>query len=159
VLAAARATRSAQRRRRIVGWVASGLAAAAVAAVVGFGVQFYDRDVRFGGASSIVYSAMHPGDSGTPVEAEIGIQTAQTGTLVAVRCLYHDADHRGQQWPIWLVVYPLNAMEGEPIGSWVAANDTPVNVSAVTHYSLAQIARIELQGSNHNMIAWWTPDG
>jgi len=158
VLAAAKASRAAQRRRRVVGWVASGLVAAAVAAIVGVGVQIYDRDVPVGPTTSIVYNAMNLGDGGAPVEAEVGIQPAQTGTLVAIRCRYHDADQQ-KQWEIWLVVYPRDEMEGEPIGSWVAANDMPINVTAVTHYTPAEIGRIELQGSDHNMIAWWTPTG
>jgi hypothetical protein len=158
VLAAVRAHRVSYRRRRLVGWVAGGLAAAALAAIVGVGVQLHDRPGPTVGATTpIAYSVMHPGDGYAPVEAELGIQAAQTGTLVAVRCMYHSSDQQ-TRWPIWLVVYARDDQNGEPIGSWVAIADTQISVTAETHYTPAQIVRIELQGSNHTMIAWWTPD-
>jgi hypothetical protein len=156
VLAAARDRRLSYRRRRLVGWVAGGLAAAALAAIVGVGVQLYDRrGPSVVAPAPIAYSVMHPADGYTPVEAELGIQPGQTGTLVAVRCLYRSGNQT--RWPIWLVVYARDDQNGEPIGSWVAIADTQISVTAVTHYMPAQIARIELQSSNHTMIAWWTP--
>jgi hypothetical protein len=157
VLAAVRAHRVSYRRRRVVSWVAGGLAAAALAAVVGVGVQLYDRRSADLGTEPIAYSVMHPGGGYPPVEAELGMEPSQTGTLVAVRCVYHSTDQQAR-WPIWLVVYPRDDQTGEPIGSWVATAETQISVTAVTHYTPAQIARIELQGSNHTMIAWWAPD-
>jgi anti-sigma factor RsiW len=151
VLAAVRAQRAAQRRRRVLATLAGALAAAAVAAVVGIGVQVASRPSD---ADVIVFSPMNVDAAGGRVEAEIGIAEEETGTQVTVRCLYHGSAERS--WEIWLVVYTRDD-EAEPVGSWVAVGETPVEVTAITHHSAEQIARIELQTTGRTTVAWWTP--
>jgi hypothetical protein len=87
------------------------------------------------------------------VDAQIGLAEQQTGTLVTVRCLYHGSSNRS--WEVWLVVYPRNE-DAESIGSWLAVGGMPVEISTVTHYTPAQIDRIELRTAT-NTLAWWSP--
>jgi Putative zinc-finger len=151
VLAAVRAQRAAQRRRRVFATLAGTLAAVAVAAVVGIGVQLAGRSPE---PDVIVFSPMNVDAAGGRVEAEIGIDEQETGTEVTVRCLYHGSTERS--WEIWLVVYTRDE-EAEPVGSWVAVGETPVEVTAITHYPADQIARIELQTTGRTTVAWWSP--
>lgn len=157
VIAAARARRREQRRRQLLTTAAACVAAAALATTVGLGAQLLTRSPETAVIVSpdpFVFMEMQLVDEYPPVEAKIGIRVEPTGTIVAVRCLYHG---QGQSlWPIWLVVYPRDHDE-EAIGSWVAAPGAEVSVTAVTHYSPAQIDRIELQSDGHTTIAWWRP--
>ncbi|MBX6750252.1 MAG: zf-HC2 domain-containing protein [Micromonosporaceae bacterium] len=150
VLAAVRAQRAAARRRRLLTTVAGVVAAVALALVVGIGVKL----ALPAGPAPLTYRPMSVGDNTVRVDAEIGIQEQSSGTMVSVRCLYHDqSDHT---WQILLIVYPREE-EAESIGSWVATGGQPVEVSAITRYSPDQIDRIELQTRNHTTIAWWSP--
>ncbi len=154
LLTAARATRSAQRRRQILATVAAAVTVA-VAAAVGLAVTLPDRSGPTA-AIELAYSTMTSVGGFDQVAAEIRIQAQSNGTLVAVRCLYRSDGDRA--WPIWLVVYPRSGGElAEPIGSWVAIPGEQIQVTAVTHYPPTQIDRIELQGDNNTTIAWWSP--
>lgn len=153
VLAAMRARRAQQRRRRVLAGVAGVIVTVAVAAAVGIGVQFA-RVPGTPAPTGIAYLPMTVGGDGPRVEAEIGLMAQPTGTLVGVRCLYHGSTERS--WQIWLVVYPRDD-EAEPVGSWVATGGVPVEVTAMTHYSPDEIARIELRSANNTALAWYTP--
>lgn len=153
VLTAMRARRAAQRRRRVLAGVAGVVVAVAVGYLVGLGVRLANPPSGPDTAAPAPFSAMNV-DSFAPVEAQIGITEQETGTLVTVRCRYHGSSNRS--WGIWLVVYPRDA-EAEPIGSWNAPGGMPIEVSTVTHYSPAQIDRIELRDDDDTTLAWWSP--
>ena len=160
VLAAARTARRQERRRRVLVGAAAAVAALAMATTVGIGVHLFDNVKPTLSAVApttpgLSYMAMQ-GPVSASVTAEIGLIAADNGTVVAVRCR-----HRGQQgaagWALWIVVYPRAEDEAEPIGSWVSTPGGETSVTAVTHYSVAQIARIELQNDAHAAIAWFNP--
>jgi len=151
VLAAVRAKRAARRRRRLFALIAGVVLALAGVTAVAIGSQL-GGSARI--ATEIAYLPMTVDGGTSRVDAEVGIQEQQTGTLVAVRCLYYGAADR--TWHVWLVVFTGDD-EAEPIGSWVATGGTPVEVTAVTHFAPDEIVRIELQTANNTTIAWWSP--
>lgn len=151
VLAAVRAKRAARRRRRLFALIAGVVLAVSGVTAVAVATQL-DESVRI--ATEVAYRPMTVDAGNTRVDAEVGIQEQQTGTLVAVRCLYYGSADR--TWHVWLVVFTGDD-EAEPIGSWVATGGTPVEVTAVTHFAPDEIVRIELQTANNTTIAWWSP--
>ncbi|HEY7222288.1 MAG TPA: anti-sigma factor [Micromonosporaceae bacterium] len=157
VLSTARVRRTAQRRRQLLTTAAACLVALALAGTVGLGTRLIMRPSTPVASPSedISYSAMITPSGYLPVEAEIGIRPDAKGTVVDVRCLYHGQSPA--QWDLWLVVYPRDQSEAEAIGSWVARPDSEVKITGVTHFTPAQIDRIELQDHDHTTIAWWTP--
>jgi len=158
VLSTARARRRSQRRRQLLTTAAAGVAAAALATTVGVGAQLFVRQPE---TAVIVqpfnFTDMHSTEGYSPVAAEIDLRPGEAGTVVAVRCLYHEQGGNQTSWPIWLVVYPRDESNAEAIGSWVAKPGSEVSYTGVTHMTPAQIARIELQREDHTAIAWWTP--
>jgi hypothetical protein len=153
VLTAMRMQRTAQRRRRALAGVAGMVVAVAVAAIVGIGFQLAQSPPDTDPSTAVVFAPMNVDALGDRLDAQIGLAEQQTGTLITVRCLYHGSAERS--WEVWLVVYPRNE-DAESIGSWLAVGGTPVEISSVTHYSPAQIDRIELRSAT-STLAWWSP--
>lgn len=158
LLAAAQAQRRAQRRRQVLTTAAAAVVAAVAATAIGIGAPFFDRSPEATISVPVdqtTFTAMQPAGEYGGVAAEIGLRPQPTGTVVEVRCLYH-GQNQGN-WPIWLVVFPRTEEESEAIGSWVANPGAEVNVTAVTHFAPAEIARIELQTTNSTTLAYWSP--
>jgi hypothetical protein len=158
LLTAAGAQRRAQRRRNLLTTAAAAVVAAVVATAIGIGGSLFGRTPEAtitAPVEQMTFTAMQPAGQYGGVAAEIGLRPEATGTVVEVRCLYHGKNQGN--WPIWLVVFPRTQEEAEAIGSWVANPGAEVNVTAVTHYAPAEIARIELQTSNSTTLAYWSP--
>lgn len=159
VLTAARSHRRRQRRRQALALATACVVAAALATAAGIGSRLVAGPdptttavIRTG--DPVVFTEMHSAYDAAQVVAHIGLHTEPTGTVVEVRCLYHS--QRPGAWPIWLVVFPHHEA-AEAIGSWVASSDAEAAITAVTHYTVAQIERIELQAADKTPLAWWRP--
>jgi predicted anti-sigma-YlaC factor YlaD len=159
VLTAARSQRRRQRWRQALVLATACVVAAALATAAGIGTRLVAGPdptstavIRTG--DPVVFTEMHSTDDTDQVVAHIGLHTEATSTIVEVRCLYH-SQYPGT-WPIWLVVFPRDAA-AEAIGSWVASSDAEAAITAVTHYTVAQIERIELQDADKAPLAWWRP--
>ena len=154
VLAAVANERRAERRRRTWTTIAAGVAAAVVAVLVGVGVHLAENP----GATppTVAFSAMQQTQTSIPVEADIALTPADGGTWVAMRCWY-GGSYEGRSWPVWLVVFPRDGGQAEPIGSWMATPGQEVTLTALTRHSPDQIARVELQGADQRTLLWWKP--
>ena len=154
VLTLAATRRKAERRRRTWTAIAAGIAAAMVAVLTGVGVHLVESSGPT--PTTVGYSAMQQSQTYIPIEADIALTPADGGTWVAMRCRYGGADE-GRTWPVWLVVFPRDGGQIDPIGSWMAAPGKEVTLTALTRYRPDQIARIELQGTDHRTLMWWRP--
>jgi Putative zinc-finger len=156
VLAAATIQRRAEQRRRTLAAIAAAVTAAMVAVLVGVGVHLVQNARP--APSAVAYSAMQQTPTRVPIEAEIALTPAEGGTWVAMRCRYGDSgSYEGRRWPVWLVVFPSDGGQAEPIGSWMATAGKEVSYTALTRYRPDQIARVELQGTDQRTLLWWRP--
>jgi len=154
ILAAAADQRRIEQRRRIRTTIAAGLAALLVLVLVGVGVHVIESSDNT--PPAVEYSAMQQAQTSIPVEADIALTPAEGGTWVAMRCRY-GGSYEGRTWPVWLVVFPRDGDQAEPIGSWMASSGQEITLTALTRYRPDQIARVELQGSNQRTLLWWSP--
>ena len=154
ILAAAADQRRIEQRRRIRTTIAAGLAALLVLVLVGVGVHVIESSDNT--PPAVEYSAMQQAQTSIPVEADIALTPAEGGTWVAMRCRY-GGSYEGRTWPVWLVVFPRDGDQAEPIGSWMASSGQEIALTALTRYRPDQIARVELQGSNQRTLLWWSP--
>ena len=134
--------------------MAAGLAAILASVLVGVGVHVIERPDD--PPQAVAYSAMQQAQTSVPVEADIALTPAEGGTWVAMRCRY-GGSYEGRSWPVWLVVFPHDSDQAEPIGSWMATAGQEITLTALTRYRPDQIARVELQGSDSRTLLWWKP--
>src|SRR5262245_3489473 len=90
VISAVRTRRRAQRRRQLLTTATACALTAAVAAAVGVGVQLLTNPSETAvivTPAPVEFFEMHPAANYVPLDAEIGLRTDQTGTVVSVRCL------------------------------------------------------------------------
>jgi hypothetical protein len=148
-LTAATARRRTQRRRRQWTGLATVLAAAVLATVVGVGVHLADSAI-----SAVPLSQMTPVRDHVPITAEIGLTSALGGTKIDMICDY--AEGSEGMWLIRLVVYPRSGGAGEQVSTWTAASGQRLTVNAMSHYAQQDIGRVELQDANTRPILTWT---
>jgi hypothetical protein len=136
--------RSRQRQR----WQRSGalLAAACLAAVVGFGVATMHHAPR----PRPVVAAMHPVSGSVPVTATVGYTANDAGgTQLTMSCVYLEAtgpdSDKGSKWHLALVVFPRGSATGTTVSAWAAAPDDDFSFTWQLVLSPGQIGRIELQ--------------
>ncbi|MET7875871.1 zf-HC2 domain-containing protein [Micromonospora profundi] len=145
-----RRERSATRRR----YVLTGLAAAALALVVGAGTAAVlprqtapprtpdAQATRPGPQASMV--AMRPVASTGPVHAEIGLSGTKWGTVVTMHCGYDARTSYGKAYPFRLVARGPNGAS-EQIGSWLAAPGDDLRFTGMTRFTDAELVSVELQ--------------
>jgi anti-sigma-K factor RskA len=154
LLATAASRRIAERRRRTGIAVAAGVATAVVAVLAGVtGYALRDPEPA---APAVGYTAMQTTSADVPVEADLALTPTEGGTLVDMRCRYESA-YTGRSWPVWLVVIPRDGGQPEPIGSWMATAGKEVTLTALTHHSADEIARIELHSADQETLLYWEP--
>jgi hypothetical protein len=154
VVAAAANQRRIERRRRTRTTIAMGLAAALVAVLVGIGVHLAETTAA-PAPSTLIYSAMHKSSPNVSVEAEIALTPTDAGTSVTMRCRYPD-EHRGRSWPVWLVVFPQDSNQAEPLGvGWPRRSGSHADRASV-HYSPRQITASS-PGSNQATCSGGSP--
>lgn len=154
LLATATIRRKAERRRRIWTAIAAGIATTVIAVsagVVGYTVQSSEPT-----PPSVVYTAMQSSRIDVPIEADVALTSTDGGTVVEMRCRY-ESTYSGRSWPVWLVVVPRSGGQSEPIGSWMATAGKEITMTALTHHSPDQIARLELQNADQETLLWWEP--
>lgn len=149
-IAAAAAQRRVERRRRMWFATASGLAAIALAAVVGVGVHLADG----GSPPSAPLTAMQPAISDVPVTAAVGLIATEGGTRIDMTCRY--ATGYEGKWVIRLVVYPRWGGTGEQVGTWTAKAGQVLSLSGITHLVPSDIERVELQRADSTPLLTWT---
>lgn len=151
LLAAAARSRRHERRRRVWGSVAVTAAAAMIAVVVGVGVHIADQRPT---TKQVAMTDMRPVNQRIPIDAEIGLSPAEGGTWVAMRCRYEQG--YGGAWQVRLIVFARSGAS-EQVGSWMAEAGQEVSLTTLSHLRPDDIARVELQGADHNTLLWWTP--
>ncbi|TDC02710.1 anti-sigma factor [Micromonospora fluostatini] len=144
LLDAARDRRQVERRRHRRRYLGTGLVAAAVALVVGFGAATLLPD---GGAGppppEIRMVAMQPVAGAVPVSAEIGLTATGWGTEVTMRCGYDAGAGHGKAYTFRLVAHGPDGAT-EQIGSWLAAPGDDLRLTGTTRFTGAELVRLEL---------------
>ena len=167
LLAAATRQRADGVRRR---WFAAAAAAVAASMAVVVGITVHVADTRVVGSPPVTSSApvtttappviMTSMRSATgtqlPVSAEGGLVPIMGGTRVEMKCRYVESD-QGHVWTVRLMVFPRNGTGMEQIGSWVARDGQELSVTGVTHFTPAQIERVELHTDKFFALLTWTP--
>jgi anti-sigma factor RsiW len=151
------------RRNRFVLVAVLGLATAMLVTAVGVGVHIQDLNAlppTPSPSASIQMTAMRPASqTWTPVSADVGLVPTQDGTQVVLTCWYgnwHQTAGSQPPWTLKLVVFDTGG-KGEPLGSWTADDGDKVTMNELTHLSVAQIDRIEIQQLDNTPLLWWTP--
>ncbi|MFF5176672.1 anti-sigma factor family protein [Micromonospora sp. NPDC000316] len=139
--------RAATRRR----YALTGLAAAALALVVGVGTAaVLPRPAAPPGAQAtrpgpqVSMVAMRPVASTGPVHAEIGLIRSRWGTEVTMHCGYDARTSYGKAYPFRLVARGPNGAS-EQIGSWLAAPGDDLQFTGMTRFTDAELVSVELQ--------------
>jgi hypothetical protein len=158
------ARRRAERRRRTWYAIGGAVAAAALAAVVGLTVnQVATGPVVVGlptatttspSPANPVLTAMRPARPTSPVSGEVGLVPVEGGTRIDMTCRYA-AGYEGR-WTVRLVVIPANGGPSEQVGTWTAASGSEVKLQAITHFTLGEIGRIEVQRGDATALLTWT---
>ncbi|GGK20999.1 hypothetical protein GCM10010124_11880 [Pilimelia terevasa] len=147
-------------RRHRRAFVGGGLAAAALAAVVGVAALLpggagkgpSDADAarttvpttRSGAASAPRLVAMVPVSRDIPLTAELGLTRQGYGTAVRMLCRYADTGPDAPTWTVSLLAYGPDDSR-EQVGSWVAEPGGPVVAfDGVTRFSGDQLTRLEV---------------
>ncbi|PZF82872.1 anti-sigma factor family protein [Micromonospora deserti] len=135
-----RRERSATRRRYAV----TGLAAAALALVVGFGTAVVlPRDANTPPPGEVRMVAMQPVAGTVPVHAEIGLAGTDWGTEVIMRCGYDARAGYGKAYTFRLMAHGPDGAT-EQIGSWLAAPGDDLRITGATRFTGAELVRLEL---------------
>jgi hypothetical protein len=152
MLALVAARRRAQRLRRRWLAIAACVAALLLASGVGVGVRMA---LPSPSQAPVLLTAMRPVMDNIQMEAKIGLTRDPHGTWISMQCQY---DSRwGEQWNLQLVVYPRTTEGGEMLGRWSAESDQDWTMRVLTHYSIDQIGRVEMQRSDGVTLAIWMP--
>ncbi|MFC3503838.1 anti-sigma factor family protein [Micromonospora krabiensis] len=131
--------RAATRRR----YALTGLAAAALALVVGVGTAVVLPRDTAPTPVEVRMVAMQPVGGSVPVRAEIGLTGTDWGTEVTMHCGYEARAGYGKAYTFRLVAHGPDGAT-EQIGSWLAAPGDDVRFSGATRFTDAELVRLEL---------------
>jgi Putative zinc-finger len=144
LVTAAQTTRRKERKRLRVRVLSAALAAAVVALILSVGAMLW-----MGGRATPAPRvpgptvAMTPIDEDVPVSADVSLTGTSGGTKVTLRCVYRRNPEYRKSYTVRLIAYgPDN--EADQLGSWVAAPGREFSMSAVTHFPLSSLSRLEL---------------
>ncbi|MDG4795335.1 zf-HC2 domain-containing protein [Micromonospora sp. WMMD1082] len=144
LLGAARDRRRRERQANRLRYAVTGLAAAAFALVVGFGVAtMLPGQVPGAPVAQVRMVEMQPVAGSVPVHAEIGLKGTNWGTEVTMHCGYDERAGYGKANTFRLVAYAGDG-SAEQIGSWLAAPGDDLRISGATRFTNAELVRLEL---------------
>ena len=153
MLALVAARRRAQRLRRRFLVIAACVAAVMLASAAGVGVRVV---LPSSNQAPVLLTAMRPVTDNIQMDARIGLTRDPHGTYVSMQCKYDS--QWGEQWNLQLVVYPLTTGgSGELLGRWSAESDQDWTMRILSHFTLDQIGRVEMQRSDGATLAIWMP--
>ncbi|AVT39767.1 anti-sigma factor [Plantactinospora sp. BB1] len=151
----ARVRRQRERRRGRLRTGGFALVAAALAAVLGFGVAVPVIDS--GTDVEVRMVAMQPVHGNVPVSAEIGFDGTRWGTVVTMRCQYAKTRDYTKAYTFRLVAHGPNGAT-EQIGSWLAAPGDDATFTGVTRFTRSELIRLELlRYDNTPLLAYDVP--
>jgi len=163
ILAAASGERRRARRIRRFRATAALLAAACMAALVGFGVHLIDQrgdgtPVIVQPTNQLTFTAMQPLGTNLNVTGQVGLADTAAGTRVEMHCQYavHNDGMEHRPWPVFLVVVPLVG-DPEQIGVWMAEGGQSLEVTGMTRYHPDAIASVELRRRDGEALLRWSP--
>ena len=145
LVVAATPSRRPERRRGHWRTMGTALAVACLALVAGVGtVIHFDQRSPVGEPPVTQSVAMRPLAAGTPVSANIGLNSTDNGTRVDMTCFYGRTDSSSATaYTFRLYAYgPDDAQE--QIGNWVAAPGAEVKLSGMTSFTGRNLSRLEL---------------
>ncbi|WP_434742545.1 anti-sigma factor family protein [Micromonospora sp. SH-82] len=142
LLDSAQRRRRGERRRNRWRHAGTGLVAASLALVVGFGAATFLQETE-APPSEIRMVAMQPVAGTVPVSAEVGLTAKGWGTEVTMRCGYDPNAGHGKAFTFRLVAYGPDGAQ-EQIGSWLAAPGDDLRISGATRFTGAELVRLEL---------------
>ncbi|QOC94086.1 anti-sigma factor family protein [Micromonospora craniellae] len=145
LLNAARDRRRRERQANRLRYAVTGLAAAAFALLVGFGVATMLPGEQPGTPSlaQVRLVAMEPVSGTVPVHAEIGLRHTDWGTEVTMHCGYDEHTGYRKAHAFRLVAYGPDGAQ-EQIGSWRAAPGDDLRITGATRFTNAELIRLEL---------------
>ncbi|MEO3923851.1 zf-HC2 domain-containing protein [Micromonosporaceae bacterium B7E4] len=154
----ARARRHRERRRGRLRTGGLALVAAALAAVLGFGIAVPVVGDRNPGTDvEVRMVAMQPVRGNVPVSAEIGFDGTRWGTVITMRCQYAKTRDYTKAYTFRLVAHGPNG-ETEQIGSWLAAPGDDATFTGVTRFTRSELIRLELlRYDNTPLLAYDVP--
>ncbi|MEQ4303764.1 zf-HC2 domain-containing protein [Plantactinospora sp. B6F1] len=154
----ARVRRHRERRRGRLRTAGLALVAAALAAVLGFGVAVPVVGDRNPGTDvEVRMVAMQPVGGNVPVTAEIGFDGTRWGTVVTMRCQYAETRDYTKAYTFRLVAHGPNG-ETEQVGSWLAAPGDDATFTGVTRFTRSELVRLELlRYDNTPLLAYDVP--
>ncbi|GIJ08273.1 anti-sigma factor family protein [Micromonospora andamanensis] len=144
LLTAARERRRRERQAGRLRYAVIGLAAAAFALVVGFGVAtMLPGQLPNGPGGQVRMVQMQPVAGTVPVHAEIGLTGTNWGTEVTMHCGYDERAGYGKANAFRLVAHAGDGSQ-EQIGSWLAAPGDDLRITGATRFTNAELVRLEL---------------
>ncbi|RIV36159.1 anti-sigma factor family protein [Micromonospora radicis] len=145
LLTAARERRRRERQANRLRYAVTGLAAAAFALVVGFGVatMLPGQQQQNVPLAQVRMVEMRPVSGAAPVHAEIGLTGTRWGTEVTMNCGYDERAGYGKANAFRLVAHAADGSQ-EQIGSWLAAPGDDLRISGATRFTNAELVRLEL---------------
>ncbi|WP_422772846.1 anti-sigma factor family protein [Plantactinospora sp. WMMC1484] len=154
----ARASRRRERRQSRLRSGGLALVAAALAAVLGFGVAVPVVGGESGGTDvEVRMVAMQPVRGSVPVSAEIGFDGTRWGTVVTMRCQYAKTRDYTKAYTFRLVAHGPNG-QTEQVGSWLAAPGDDATFTGVTRFTRSELIRLELlRYDNTPLLAYDVP--
>ena len=121
------------------GWQTAGaaLVAACLGALALFGVRM---------AIQPHMADMRAAAADVPVTASVGFDTDDEGTVVLMRCEYHEIQGllQAQDWTLTLVAVPKTGNVDEMV-TWTAGYGDEYNMVAHTYFKRSDLARIEIR--------------
>lgn len=144
LVTAARAARRRERRLNRLRYAGAALVAAALALVVGLGLNWL-RDqppVTDGQPPLVTMTAMQPVRAGLPVQAKIGLNTTKWGTEVTMWCAYQHTGADAMTYTFRLVA--RSKSDKEQVMSWLAGPGDEVTFTVPTRFARSELERLEL---------------
>ncbi|WP_320067455.1 zf-HC2 domain-containing protein [Micromonospora sp. RTGN7] len=149
-----RRERSATRRR----YALTALAAAVLALLAGLGAGASRPAVEVTPAPTpqATMAAMRPIAGAVPVHAEVALTRATWGTEVTMRCGYDRRDGHREAYTFRLVAHGPDGAT-EQLGSWLAAPGDELRFTGVTHFTGAELVRLELLRADGTPVLTYDP--
>ena len=143
-----------RRKTRRVRVLSTALAATVLALIAGIGGVFLLGE---GGQPAQATVAMATVDNSVPVTAKIDLVGAAGGTKINLVCFYDKTSPSLKPYTLRLIAFGPDDEE-EQVGSWTAAPGKEFAMSAVTHFTEGNLARLELvRNDGQALLAYDVP--